>query len=180
MMMNVETWIPSAYFITFTCYGAWLHGEKSTSVDRFHNQPGTDFLTKNTKRAGFVKTSMNEKPYLLDEVRRHLVLKAIKNVCAYQQWTLLAVHVRTNHVHVVVHATVEAGKIMNALKAYASRALNDANLDKDRRQRWTRHGSTRYLWKEEEIEATIQYVIHEQGEPMACFENKKRVFLTDI
>jgi len=53
--MLPETAIPVAYFITFNCYGTWLHGEKSTSVDRFNNTPGTDFLSLNSKRAGLVK-----------------------------------------------------------------------------------------------------------------------------
>jgi hypothetical protein len=47
--MLPETAIPLAYFITFTCYGTWLHGEKPTSVDRFNNMPKTDFLSFNSK-----------------------------------------------------------------------------------------------------------------------------------
>jgi hypothetical protein len=53
---------------------------------------------------------------------------------------------------------------------------NKTNLDSDRVNRWTRHGSTRYLWKEAEVEATIQYVVNEQGLPMAVYENKNRTF----
>ena len=52
--------------------------------------------------------------------------------------------------------------------------FNEAKVDNDRLKRWTRHGSTRYLWKAEDVEATIQYVVHEQGDPMAVFENKSR------
>jgi hypothetical protein len=63
---------------------------------------------------------------------------------------------------------------MNTIKSYASRRLNESKLDSNRLKRWTRHGSTRYLWKEEDVEVTIQYVIHEQGDPMAIFENKSR------
>ena len=179
-MLTSKVAVPFAYFITFTCYGTWLHGEKSTSVDRYCNIPGTDFITYNPKRAEVIKTRMCEKPYLLDSLRRDIVLRAIQNVCAYRQWTLLAAHVRTNHVHVVVHGVIAPEKIMETIKAYASRYLNKEKLDQDRTNRWTRHGSTRYLWKEEEIEATIQYVIYEQGEPMAFFENQDRLFATSI
>ena len=63
---------------------------------------------------------------------------------------------------------------MNTIKAYASRHLNKAKLDKYRVKRWTHHGSTQYLWKAAEVEATIQYVVYEQGLPMAVFENKNR------
>ncbi|HIF8756126.1 TPA: hypothetical protein ACX5IW_000171 [Legionella pneumophila] len=70
--------------------------------------------------------------------------------------------------------------MMNTVKAYASRDLNKARLDGDRKNRWTRHGSTRYLWSKEEVESTIQYVVYGQGLPMAVFENKHRVFGVEI
>jgi len=174
--MFYETVIPIAYFITFTCYGTWLHGEKSMSVDRFTNLPGTNFLSFNSKRLHLVKKSMPESPYFLDELRRKIVLQAIEDVCIHRQWELLAAHVRSNHVHLVIHAILPPEQIMNTIKAYASRHLNKAKLDDSRVRRWTNHGSTRYLWKETEVEATIQYVVYEQGLPMAVFENKDRDF----
>ena len=172
--MLPETAIPVAYFITFNCYGTWLHGDKLTSVDRFNNTPGTDFLSLNSKRAGLVKKQMSETPYFLDESRRHIVLQAIVEVCSYRQWVLLAAHVRSNHVHCIIHAILQPEQIMNAIKSYASRHLNKSNLDGDRVNRWARHGSTRYLWKEAEVEAAIQYVVNEQGLPMSVLENKNR------
>jgi hypothetical protein len=36
------------------------------------------------------------------------------------------------------------------------------------RRRWTRHGSTLHLFREEEVEAKIQYTLDAQGERMAC------------
>jgi hypothetical protein len=36
--------LPLAYFITFSTYGSWLHGEEKGSVDRAHNLPGTPYL----------------------------------------------------------------------------------------------------------------------------------------
>lgn len=176
--MLPETAIPLAYFITFTCYGTWLHGEKPTSVDRLNNIPGTDFLSFNCKRVRLIKKQMSEMPYFLDEAKRSIVLQAIIEVCHYRQWVLLAAHVRSNHVHLVVHAILQPEQIMNTIKSYSSRHLNKAERDGFRVNRWTRHGSTRYLWKEAEIEATIQYVVHEQGLPMAVFENKNRLFYT--
>jgi hypothetical protein len=67
--MFSEKVISLAYFITFTCYGTWLQGEKQTFVDRLHNTPGTDFLSSNSKRANWVKKRMAEMPYFLDELR---------------------------------------------------------------------------------------------------------------
>ena len=55
---------------------------------------------------------------------------------------------------------------MNALKSYASRDLNLSGLDEPNRKRWTRHGSTRWLWKDKEVQAAIDYVITGQGQSM--------------
>ena len=175
-IMLQERAIPLAYFIIFSCYGTWLHGERSTSVDRFTNTPGTDFLSFNSKRLHLVKKKMVECPYVLDELRRGIVLKTIINVCKHRQWVLLATHIRSNHIPMVIHAMSPPEQIMGTIKSYASRDLNEAKFDGNRINRWTRHGSTRYLWKEAEHEATIQYVVHEQGSPMAVFENKNRIF----
>ena len=59
---------------------------------------------------------------------------------------------------------------MTAMKAYASRALNEHVLDGPGRRRWARHGSTRYLWTGDAVRAAIRYVVCEQGESMAVFE----------
>jgi hypothetical protein len=55
---------------------------------------------------------------------------------------------------------------MQAFKSYASRALN---LAEQERKRWTRHGSTRWLWKDGEVREAIRYVVSGQGEPMEVF-----------
>jgi len=34
---------------------------------------------------------------------------------------------------------------------------------------WARHGSTRYLWKDQEVQQAIQYVIDEQGASMSHY-----------
>lgn len=166
--------IPLAYLITFSCYGTWLHGNESGSVDGDHNLPGTPFLPPDSKRLEADRGRMDQPPYKMDGRRRDVVLKAIQEVCAHRGWSLLAAHVRTNHVHVVVHALEASERVMNDFKAYASRRLNEEGFDGRDRKRWTRHGSTRYLWKPEHVEAAIQYVVHEQGTPMAVFENKNR------
>ncbi len=166
--------IPLAYFITFTCYGTWLHGEKTTSVDQKNSTFGHKFVPKNELRYESAKQRQKETPYILDEPRRVIILKAIVEVCTSRQWVLFAAHVRTNHIHIIVHAIEIPEHITNSIKAYSSRYLNDSRLDGNRKNRWSRHGSTRYLWNENEVESTIQYVIHEQGEPMALIENTER------
>jgi REP element-mobilizing transposase RayT len=85
---------------------------------------------------------------------------------------LLAVHVRTNHVHVLVDAEARPERVMNDLKSYASRLLNKLGFDEPDRKRWARHGSTRWLWSREQVSAALEYVIDKQGCPMAVYERK--------
>lgn len=114
---------------------------------------------------------MTQKPYLLaDDQRRLAVLEAIRGVCRHRSWNLLAVHVRTNHVHVVVEVEhVSPEKVMNDFKSYATRRLNQLGCDGPERKRWARHGSTRWLWKDEDVREAIRYVVDEQGEAMSVF-----------
>jgi REP element-mobilizing transposase RayT len=113
---------------------------------------------------------MDQAPYGLDRSRRETVLAAIVERCSDRHWGLRAAHVRTNHVHLVVDADVRPERIMNDLKSYASRCLNRLGLDGPARKRWARHGSTRWLWKRQDVSAAIRYVVDRQGGPMAVFE----------
>ena len=157
------------YFITFACYSTHLHGDESGSVDRRHNLFGGRTLETDPQRAAAERRSMNQPPYELDSDGRAVVLQAVGEVCRHRGWNLLEAHVRSNHVHVIAEAEVPPEKVMNDLKAYASRALNQLGRDEPSRRRWARHGSTRWLWKDQDVREAIRYVVDEQGEPMAVF-----------
>jgi len=157
------------YFIAFACYGAHLHGDESGSVDRRHNLFGGRWLQADPQRARVERRSMNQPPYAMDSDSRTVVLQALAAVCSHRGWNLLAAHVRTNHAHVIIEAAVPPEKAMNDFKAYASRALNRLDGNEPSRRRWARHGSTRWLWKDEDVREAIRYVVERQGEPMAVF-----------
>jgi REP element-mobilizing transposase RayT len=160
------------YFITFSCYGARLHGDTSGSVDKRHNLPGSRVLAPDAHRASKERQHMLQPPYLLDAPRRSAVLEALREVCSHRNWTLLAAHVRTNHVHTIVEAGVPPEKVLSDLKRYASRALNHLAEDEPDRKRWSHHGSTRWLWKDDDVREAMRYVVEEQGEPMAVFNGE--------
>jgi REP element-mobilizing transposase RayT len=163
-----------AYHITFTCYGTWLHGDGRGSADRAHAVPGTPYLASSAARLGAAQRRMTQPPFVLDAQRRSCVLEGIKAGCARRGWGLHAAHVRECHVHVVVAAETAPEVVMSALKSYASAALNNHGLDSPDRRRWTRHGSTRYLWRAEDVAGAITYVVLEQGPPMAVYDGRSR------
>ena len=161
---------PGTFFITFTCYGAKLHGEDGT-VDLHHNAPGTPRLSESRARLEFRREHMRQLPYALDEQRRSVILRAIMEVCDKKLWTLLAAHVRTNHVHVVVQAEATPEWVMSTFKRYSSRALNRLGIDeRDDCRRWARHGSTRYIWTKAQLSAAIRYTVGGQGGQLAVYE----------
>ncbi|MGL6076709.1 MAG: transposase [Fimbriiglobus sp.] len=157
---------PLAYFITFSTYGSWLHGRATGSVDLKNNAPGTQFLQANPALERQSRAKMRQEPYLLDPRRRQVVLKTILEVAAHRKWHLWAVHVRSNHVHVVVTADCKPEKVMIDLKAWASRRLREQFDESPDRDRWTEHGSTQWLNDEEDFQTVVKYVLDEQGEPM--------------
>jgi REP element-mobilizing transposase RayT len=154
---------PVAYLITFTTYGTRLHGDERGTVDRRTNRFGAAVVPANAARRAAAKAVMRQPEVRLDYILRPLVERSIRETCIAKGWPLHAVHVRTNHVHLVVSALIEPESVLGTVKAWATRDLRNAGaIDEDRRL-WTRHGSTRYLWNERAFEAACGYVIDLQG-----------------
>src|SRR5207247_959609 len=106
---------------------------------------------------------------------RDIVCKAIVDLTTERGWQLLAALVRSTHVHVVIGTQErDPGRTMSDLKARASRDLNQAGFDRAQRKRWTRHGSTRHLFRDEDVEGKIRYTLDEQGERMAWYAKEPR------
>lgn len=164
-----------AYFITFTTYGTRLHGSEKGSVDRDHNIYGTPVLDADLERESLERGAMAQPPYVMSAREREIVCKAIIDLATDRGWDLLAVHVRSTHVHVVISTEErDPGRTMSDIKARASRDLNRGGFDSPERKRWTRHGSTRYLFRDEDVEAKIRYTLDEQGERMAWYAKEPR------
>jgi REP element-mobilizing transposase RayT len=157
------------YFITFACYGAHMHGAEEGSVDRSHNVYRAQLAKPNPRRQAAELRLMDQPPYEMDEPRRQAVLEGIIHRCNREDWPLLAAHVRTNHVHVIVQSENTPEFVMTQLKSAASRRLNQLGFDDKTRKRWARHGSTRTLFSADAVQQALSYVIYGQGELMSTF-----------
>jgi alanyl-tRNA synthetase len=163
---------PPAYFITWHTYGTWLHGRDEESVDPEHNAPGTPFLEPQRGLEQFEKEKLAHPPVALDGARRSSVERTIHEVADHRSWEIHALHVRTNHVHVVVAAQDAPERVLNDFKSYATRRLRESGLVGDDVRPWSRHGSTRYLWNEKDIADACEYVIELQGAPLSDGEEE--------
>ena len=99
-------------------------------------------------------------PRLFSETERQIVETTVREVCEIRRWLIPAVNCRTNHVHAVISAPdLSPERVLNQLKSWCSRRLNEALRNENTERWWTRHGSTRYLWKQEDVEAAVEYVL---------------------
>ena len=93
---------PLAYFLTWRSYGTWLPGDERGCVDPLHNVYDTPFAPPDEDRKSIAESSMLGAPFELGEEARAIVDQTVRDHCTIKKWSLHAVNVRTNHVHVVV------------------------------------------------------------------------------
>ncbi len=93
---------------------------------------------------------------------REVVTQSIRHVCEHRSWRLLALNVRTNHVHAVVTANETPERVLNTFKSWATRRLVEASLIEHGSRVWSRHGSTIYLFRPEKVAEKVDYVLNGQ------------------
>lgn len=156
-----------AYFLTWDCYGTWLHGDRRGSVDRNHNKFDTPRLPPDTVRESFARRTMRHPEYRLTPAGCRVVRETLKDHVAIRRWKLHTMNPRTTHVHVVVSANGYAPEIvLDQFKGWCKRRLRAAGLLGAEAEAWAAHGSTVYLWDEVELANAIDYVANRQGEPI--------------
>jgi REP element-mobilizing transposase RayT len=155
-----------AYFLTLRCYGTWLHGDPRGSVDRSgHHNWSAPRIQPDHRRRAHERELLDHAPASFDAQGRTVVDQAIRSVCTYSGWILHALNVQEGHAHVVVTAVSRTPEhVMNAFKSWATRRLREAGLIANEGKVWSRHGSTRWLWTEEQVGAACAYVI--DGQPL--------------
>jgi REP element-mobilizing transposase RayT len=154
---------PIAYFLTWQCYGCWLHGDARESVDKQHNTFGTPRLKRDDALWRQRSESMTQDQFLLDDVSRPVVERAIRDHCALRGWSLHAVNARTTHLHVVATASSHSIEVvMEQLKAWSTRRLCEAGLIQKGRRVWASHGSTVYVFQEDRLADVVKYVLEGQ------------------
>src|SRR5687768_17434555 len=120
---------PLAYLITFRTHGTWLHGDQRSSVDRHErNVFGSERIGLDPVFSVTMDRNMSSEPVILNGQQRGVVDAAVREVCTFRKYRLFAIHVRTNHGHVVVAAASPPGKVLSAFKANATRELRSAGL----------------------------------------------------
>ena len=156
---------PLAYHLTWTTYGTWLHGDKRGSV-----KDGVyEIQQPDSEREELASELMTEPAVVLSDKQRAIVENTIRDHCKIRGWTIHALNVRSNHVHLVITADRRPEEVMSQLKAWTSRKLSDhegleykTGNKAGRRKWWTEHGSTKYINDDAYLENAIRYVDEQQ------------------
>ena len=156
---------PLAYFITFTTYGSWLHGDQRKSVIR--QDGAAEMISSNLLLYKHESGKLKNEPVQFDMDQRNIILNTIIDHCLIKKWKLWAVHVRSNHVHLLVETEAKMELVMKEIKSWATRNLRKAGHDIP--TVWTAGGSKRYVFTHEKLKEKIHYVIYEQGELMQYY-----------
>jgi REP element-mobilizing transposase RayT len=160
-----EAEFPIAYLITFRTYGTWLHGDdrKSTRRKRLP-RTYTKMIAPNVPLHERMREKMNTPPVVFDRRQRKAVRDAITELCRERGYTLYALNVRTNHVHVVIGVRAKPERVADALKAFSTRRLRELGLIGSNERVWSRGRSRRYLWKPRHVAAAVDYVLYCQSD----------------
>lgn len=152
-----------AYFLTWTTYLTWLHGDERFSVDHHQNQRGTSRLKPDGLLRYRDRSTSGGDPVTLSPEERNLVHTAIEQCAEYRGWKILALNVRTNHVHCIVQVESHSPeRVMTDFKARATRSLREAGLRTSDETIWTKHGSTRWINEDTSLRAAMDYVLNDQ------------------
>jgi len=171
LIMWNDTDTPLAYLISFRTYGTWLHGDERGSIDRFHNRYRSPYIPPNAKWHRYNQQQLKTKPLILGASQRKAIEAAIRETCGIRKWLLLALNVRTNHVHTVVSANRKPELVLIAFKANATRQLRKDGLWSHGFSPWARKGSKRKLWNEQSVAKAIDYVLYGQGDDLSDLDD---------
>ena len=126
------------------------------------------WMPPNAGLESYHRENMRHEAYRLStSIRRQLVREAVIEVCKHRGWKLIALHVRTTHVHAIVNTEATPSRIVVDWKAYATRRLRTG--DSAALVYWAQGGSARSLKTERDLRRAIKYVLEEQGEPLETF-----------
>jgi REP element-mobilizing transposase RayT len=160
--------IAPGYFLTWHTYGTWLHGDSAGSVDNDHNRFGTPRLPASPMLFSASAHALKHPPLILSPIARTLVDNIMREHCRIRAWNLLALRVRSNHVHAVIgEPTVDPEPIVKQLKEWGTRKLRQHRIIGPRQHAWADHASTIYLYEPGSVEEKVHYVLHMQDDPPA-------------
>jgi hypothetical protein len=179
-----------ALFLTWTCYGTWLPGDRRGYVSntllpergfrRKVNRPGDSPASNDPYTEHLARVLQKGETSRLDMNLAEVAANSLVAAARLRSWRILRGALMVNHVHVVVADCIDDGPgVRRILKGNSQAALCEywrETYHRDEpggspspggstvsRRWWTSGGSNRYLHDEPSIEAAVRYVAEQEG-----------------
>jgi len=137
--------------VTWTTYGTWLQGDKRGFVKKGKVLSGSKGLQQANDRR------RTEDVVKLKKVEREVVRKAMLEEAVRIGEEILALSLRSNHVHVVIgEGGRSVEKVVSRLKSAAYYAMRERGF---KGRLWTRGYDKRFCFDERALKDRIAYVI---------------------
>ena len=160
------------WFLTWTTYGTRLPGDKRGFVSNVreaaghgspgvrHNKPFTEYDQDHPGLRKFAEAKLIGPRIFLEEALAKPLFDQFQETARFRNWTLKAVAILINHVHIVTAVTgdPEPEDILRDFKAYASRCLNKLRPRPESGTWWTESGSKRKLSDPSSLLGAVEYV----------------------
>ena len=160
----MSDWIdPPVHFLTWRTYGTWLPGDNRGWIDERRNGYGEPTHAPDPYQENRAAAQMSGRPITLSDELRLRVDRVIREACGWRSWSVIALNVRSNHVHLVLAGEMGNTDPLTALKARVTKVLWDEAAIPRSTRIWARGGSHRLLRRPAEVEAAMDYVMNRQG-----------------
>jgi REP element-mobilizing transposase RayT len=157
------------WLLTWTTYGSWLPGDRRGPVARTRdgpgswrptNVPGTSPAPMNAGLLASARRLMRGPPVRLGSGDARVLDGQLRETASIRGWTLLAVAIMANHVHIVVgvRCDPEPSALLRDFKAWGSRALSRHAGRPESGTWWTASGSAPRLQTDANIVGAVEYV----------------------
>ncbi len=160
---SMPDWLdPPVHLLTWRTYGTWMPGDDRGWVDERNNGYGEPTRTPDPQQHNMAVGQMAAPPFTFSVPLRERVTEILHEACAWRGWPVLALNVRSNHVHLVVAGELGTGNPLTALKARVTSVLWEEGRIPRSASVWSRGGSHRRLRRRSEVEAAVDYVMNRQ------------------
>jgi REP element-mobilizing transposase RayT len=177
------------WLLSNTTYGTWLPGSQRGSVTSVRDRRPDDARTSTRiehdlpgepwedEVPGLYRSAaelLKGPPIHFRLEQAEALLAQFQETATHRDWTLHAVAIMHNHLHLVVEVPNDPDprKILADFKAYGSRKLNKLYGTPASETWWTTNGSKRKLKDDEAIRDGINYVLYKQPNPLVIWSRE--------
>ena len=158
----------TVWHITFTAYGARLHGDDRPTVDREHNQYGTPYLAPDAERNRREHIAMSEFAVVFTLEQRRAIEAVIPAICVRGGWEPIVCAAATDHVHTLLacERRLHGKDVRPIFKRWLTQALDErwqTPKRLDGMSWWTEGGSTKAVKDNEYFCNAYHYILRQRA-----------------